>query len=276
MIRYLLNFKTITDVAVRTVILTLVIALLAAAATQYSYRILLPEQFEQIGGMAYLVAFSLGILLGLPVIGVFFTAGLEINHLNTRLETLAQEDSLTGLMNRRRFMEKVATHRAIDSAELVMRDRGALLIVDADHFKRINDDHGHQAGDEALVFIANAMRQAVRDDDVVARLGGEEFGVFLSDADEGTAFEVAERIRNTICAMPVEIAGTPVRLSVSIGGTETLRSQSLSDCMRNADILLYAAKQAGRNKTFFAGPAHVARFIDLNTIDRRERVNARA
>lgn len=276
MIRYLLNFRTVTDVAVRTVILSLVIALLAAAATQYSYRIFMPEQFEQVGGMAYLIAFSLAILLGMPVIGVFFTAGLEINRLNSKLEALAQEDSLTGLMNRRKFLEEVATQRALDSAELVMRNRGALLIVDADHFKRINDDHGHQAGDDALVFIANAMRQSVRDDDIVARLGGEEFGVFLSDADESTAFEVSERIRNSICAAPVEIAGTPVRLSVSIGGTEALRSQSLSDCMRNADILLYAAKQAGRNKSLFAGPARVARFVNLNVMDRRERVNARA
>ncbi len=275
MIRYLLNFKSKTDVAVRTVILSLAVALLAAAATQHGYRILMPELFAQIGGTAYLIAFSLGLLLGMPVIGVFFFAGFEINRLNRRLETLAQEDFLTGLMNRRQFLETVSIRRSADSPELVMRSRGALLVIDADHFKRINDDHGHQAGDEALVFIAAVLRQSVRDDDAVARLGGEEFGVFLHGADEGTAFEIAERIRQAICAAPVGIMGRPVKMSVSIGGTEALRSQSLSDCMRNADILLYAAKQAGRNKTLFAGAARIAPFVDASPLDRRMRVNAR-
>ncbi len=276
MVRYLLQFKTKTDVAVRTVILTLVIALLAAVATEQSYRFFLPEYHALIGGKAYVIAFSLAMLLGVPIIGVFFSAGLEIIHLNSKLELLAQEDSLTGLMNRRKFLEIVSHRRAQDLPELVMRNRGALLIVDADFFKGINDEHGHQAGDEALIFIADAMRKSVRDDDAVARLGGEEFGVFLHEADERTAFEVAERIRTTICAKPVALMGKKVDLSVSIGGTEALRSQSLSDCMRNADILLYAAKQAGRNKTLFAGAAGVAPFVNVTTVDRRERINARA
>jgi diguanylate cyclase len=276
MVRYLLNFKTITDVAVRTLILTLAISLLAAVATDHSYKIFLPEVHALVGGKAFLIAFSLGILLGMPIIGVFFSAGLEINRLNSKLETLAQADPLTGLMNRRKFLETVSTFRAPDSQELVMRSRGAMLIIDADFFKRINDDYGHQAGDEALVFIANALRQSVRDDDAVARLGGEEFGVFLHETDERTAFEVAERIRSTICVLPVDIMGQPVSISVSIGGTQALRAQSLSDCMRNADTLLYAAKQAGRNKTLFAGPAHIAPFADMSPLDRRERLNARA
>ncbi len=276
MVRYLLDFKTIHDVAVRTIIFTLAIALLSAVATEQSYKLFFPDMYSIIGGKPFLVAFSLAILLGMPIIGVFFSAGLEINRLNTRLESLAQEDPLTGLMNRRKFFETVSTRRSTDSQELVMRNRGALLIVDADFFKRINDDHGHQAGDEALIFIAEAMRQTVRDDDAVGRLGGEEFGVFLHEADQGTAFEVAERIRSSICAMPIEIMGQKISLSVSIGGTEALRSQTLSDCMRNADILLYASKQSGRNKTLFAGPAGIAPFIDVLPVDRRTRVNARA
>jgi diguanylate cyclase len=276
MVRYLLQFKSITDVAVRTLILTLAIALLAAVSTQQTYRLLLPEYYAFIGGKAYVIAFSLAMLLGMPIIGVFFSAGLEIIRLNAKLETLAQEDSLTGLMNRRKFLETVCHRRSIDAPELIMRRRGALLIIDADFFKSINDEHGHQAGDEALKFIADAMRQSVRGDDAIARLGGEEFGVFLHETDDRTAFEVAERIRSTICAKPVEIMGRPVTISVSIGGTEALRSQSLSDCMRNADILLYAAKQAGRNKTLFADADGIAPFVNLASLDRRERVNVRA
>ena len=276
MVRYLLQFKTKSDVAVRTVILTLVIALLAAVATEQTYRIILPEYHAIIGGKAYVIAFCLAILLGMPIIGVFFSGGLEVNKLYARLEMQAQEDSLTGLMNRRKFLEIVSHPRSQEIPEQIMRNRGALLIVDADFFKGINDEHGHQAGDEALIFIADSMRKSVRDDDAVARLGGEEFGVFLHEADERTAFEVAERIRSTICAEPVQIMGRKVSLSVSIGGTEALRSQSLSDCMRNADILLYAAKQAGRNKTLFAGAAGVAPFVDIAQVERRERLNARA
>ena len=88
MVRYLLQFKTKTDVAVRTLIITLVIALLAAVATEQAYRIFLPEYHALIGGKAYVIAFSLAMLLGIPIIGVFFSAGLEIIHLNTRLELL--------------------------------------------------------------------------------------------------------------------------------------------------------------------------------------------
>lgn len=276
MMGYLLGFKTRTDVAVRTIILALAIAILCAAATQQGYRLFMPELYAEVGGPAYLIAFSLGVLLGMPIIGIFFAAGLEINKLNSRLEKLAQEDFLTGLMNRRKFLETVAQPKNSDSKELVMRTHGALLVIDADHFKRINDEFGHQAGDEALVFIAAALRQSVRGDDSIARLGGEEFGVFLHGADAGTAFEVAERIRSTVCAMPLNIMGHTFSLSVSIGGTEATRSQSLSDCMRNADLLLYAAKQAGRNKTLFAGPQHIAPFIDTSPVERRSRVNARA
>lgn len=275
MIRYLLGFKTKTDVAVRTVILTLAIAMLCAAATQQGYRVFMPELYQTVGGPAYLIAFSLGVLIGTPIIGVFFFAGLEINRLNTRLELLAQEDFLTGLMNRRKFLETVAMVKNAESKELVLRGHGALLVIDADHFKRINDDFGHQAGDEALIFIASALRQSVRDDDSIARLGGEEFGVFLSGADAATAFEVAERIRNTICALPLTIMGRKVSISVSIGGTDATRHQSLSECMRNADILLYAAKQAGRNKTLFAGSAQIAPFLDASPLERRTRVSAR-
>jgi diguanylate cyclase len=276
LIRYLLDFKTTSDVIVRTMILSLVVALMAAAATQQSYRVLLPQYFGDIGGKAYLIAFGLALLLAVPIIGVFFAGGLEINRLNMRLEALAQEDSLTGLMNRRKFLETVSAARSAESAELVMRSRGALLIVDADHFKRINDEHGHQTGDEALIYIADALRQSVRADDVVARLGGEEFGVFLHDADEHMAIEVAERIRTTICSAPAQIMGVSINISASIGGTEALRSQSLSDCMRNADIMLYAAKEAGRNRSLFAAPARVAPFVKVAVADRRQRVSARA
>jgi diguanylate cyclase len=195
MVRYLLQFKSITDVAVRTLILGLAIALLAAVATQQTYRVLLPEYYGFVGGKAYIIAFSLAMLLGIPIIGVFFSAGLEIIHLNAKLETLAQEDSLTGLMNRRKFLDTVSNRRSLDAPELIMRTRGALLIIDVDFFKGINDEHGHQAGDEALKFIADAMRQSVRGEDAIARLGGEEFGVFLHETDDRTAFDVAERIR---------------------------------------------------------------------------------
>ncbi|MFC6490262.1 GGDEF domain-containing protein [Nitratireductor sp. GCM10026969] len=154
----------------------------------------------------------------------------------------ASHDKMTGLPNRERFLDRLEdAHR--NSEEDV------LLIVDADHFKQINDRLGHLKGDDALVEIARAIRRSVREKDVVGRIGGEEFGVLLKDVDLAQAAETAERMRRAVEQIPwCAPNGLSRALTVSIGGA-ALRDHpaKVSDVLSRADRCLYAAKHSGRN-----------------------------
>lgn len=158
-----------------------------------------------------------------------------------RLAEKAARDDMTGMLNRESFFA------ALDGSRRET-DRGALLIVDADHFKAINDEFGHQTGDEALLLIAAAIRRGVRSGDVLGRIGGEEFCAFLAGADEAEACHVAERIRREVEAIRFNPAGgRAVPLTVSIGGTICGYGATVSELMRGADLRLYEAKHGGRN-----------------------------
>jgi len=124
---------------------------------------------------------------------------------------------------------------------------GALLVVDVDHFKSINDTYGHDYGDRALKAIAASIRNAVRNGDMVGRLGGEEFGVLLAGADPGQARAIAERIRSSV-ADTVFASGNARPISVSVGGVTFRKPASYEALFRAADRQLYDAKGAGRNR----------------------------
>ncbi len=158
-----------------------------------------------------------------------------------RLAEKASRDDMTGMLNRESFF-------AVLDGSRRETDRGALLIVDADHFKAINDEFGHLTGDDALLLIAAAIRRGVRSADVLGRIGGEEFCAFLVGADENEARHVAERIRREVELIrfrPVDERTVP--LTVSIGGTICGHGATVSDLMRGADRKLYEAKHGGRN-----------------------------
>jgi diguanylate cyclase (GGDEF)-like protein len=122
--------------------------------------------------------------------------------------------------------------------------------VDIDHFKSINDRHGHEVGDQALRFVAERISAACRAGDLAARQGGEEFVVLFSDVDAKHALDAAERIREAVAQQPFEHGGTPLPITVSIGLTLFARSEhALDDGLRRADAALYQSKSAGRNRT---------------------------
>lgn len=157
----------------------------------------------------------------------------------------ARRDDMTGMLNREAFFADVETARREAEA-------GTLLIIDADNFKSINDRFGHLVGDVALLEISTAICRAVRDGDIVGRIGGEEFGVFLAGADHREALRVAERLRREVAAAdfrPTKEAR--MLLSVSVGGAMHRRASNLSDLLREADRRLYEAKQRGRNQVIF-------------------------
>lgn len=169
-----------------------------------------------------------------------------------RLSIKASRDDMTGFLNRESFLAELDSSRGES-------DRGALLIIDADHFKRINDSFGHPTGDAALIEIASAIRRAIRDGDVIGRIGGEEFGALLSGASAQEAAYVAERIRREVEQIrfrPVDERTVP--LTVSIGGTGCADGASVSELMRAADRRLYEAKHGGRNLSVLHSGAQAA------------------
>lgn len=163
------------------------------------------------------------------------------------LMTVASTDSLTSLLNRRAFTAMVDGY--LDRVEQDQANRrGALLVVDVDHFKAVNDRFGHDRGDEALKVIAGTIKAAVRDIDLVGRVGGEEFCVFLPGLDLDRTAGVAERIRQTVNEASFVVNGQPHQLSVSVGGATYADRADFSSLYRCADQWLYFAKEHGRNR----------------------------
>jgi diguanylate cyclase (GGDEF)-like protein/PAS domain S-box-containing protein len=187
----------------------------------------------------------------------------ERKHFETRLRELAERDSLTGLFNRRRFDGEL--ERALGNSSRYGA-HGAVILLDLDGFKYVNDTFGHSIGDQLLARIGNVLHGAVRSTDVVARLGGDEFAVLLPHADTAEAEVVAQKLLEA-----VELNGTVVeggrqtRVTTSIGIAPFVHhpDRTREDVMVEADIALYAAKDAGRNTytVFEEGDAHRERIL---------------
>jgi diguanylate cyclase (GGDEF)-like protein len=164
---------------------------------------------------------------------------------------LSSRDALTGLANRRHFESVLA--RELDRVARA-GEPALLLLLDIDHFKQVNDRHGHAAGDRVLQTVADALMHCVRPMDTVARVGGEEFAVVLPNCPPAFGPMVAERMRVRIERTPVSIGlADPIHVSVSLGGAfapQWVRS-SLKLWMERADKQLYRAKSAGRNRAEF-------------------------
>ncbi|WP_309086157.1 GGDEF domain-containing protein [Chelativorans sp.] len=214
--------------------------------------------------------FAIPIAVGMPILCYLFSQSERLKEANQRITAINEEmqesyrqlrlaheimvytanhDRMTGLPNRERFIEHLeAAHRG--------QQRDVLLLIDADHFKQINDRLGHLRGDDALVEIARAVRQSVRGGDVVGRIGGEEFAVLLKDVSPAHAADIAEKIRQRVESIPwpVPVSGAP-GLSVSIGGAPLGEElATVPEILELADRRLYAAKRAGRNRVVFTDP----------------------
>ena len=163
----------------------------------------------------------------------------------------AEQDPLTELGNRRHMERRAAD--LFPSLSLALAPL-ALAQVDVDHFKRVNDTHGHAAGDKVLVALAKLLRDNFRSADVVVRSGGEEFVLMLPDTPLPNAMEICERLRARVEAFPMDIGtGAPLRITISIG-IAAAPSYDLDALMQRADEALYVAKQAGRNRLCCAEP----------------------
>lgn len=187
------------------------------------------------------------LVLAPPIIGYLLSKLRELALAHRELMVVASTDPLTQCLNRRAFTAIV--DRYLDRfADRPSGNQGALLVIDVDHFKQINDRFGHDGGDEALKHVAQAIKGALRDLDVVGRIGGEEFSVLLPGVSGERASKVAERIREEVYASELQLAGEQCRMSVSVGGATFDSNASFSELYRCADQKLYAAKRNGRNR----------------------------
>ncbi|EKO3783812.1 GGDEF domain-containing protein [Vibrio harveyi] len=165
----------------------------------------------------------------------------DISHrvrLENKLKNLAEKDPLTGCWNRRRFDKELARHASI--ADRYAVSNTALAIIDIDHFKQINDKHGHDVGDEVIKDLGNLMKAQCRETDIVARVGGEEFAIIMPETNTRNAFEAIYRLKEIIQSKSV--------LGITISGGITTINRSVEQSYRRADKALYRAKTLGRNR----------------------------
>jgi diguanylate cyclase (GGDEF)-like protein/PAS domain S-box-containing protein len=166
--------------------------------------------------------------------------------IETELMVLATTDPLTGVLNRRAFGEQgdreISRARRYDIPLSV-------LMLDVDHFKRINDTFGHMAGDQVLRLMAEVMRKTLRETDLIGRIGGEEFAAILTETPIEGALDTSERLRKSIESKPLETEDGVVVYTASIGVTEyRTTDKSLEQTLKRADAALYKAKASGRNR----------------------------
>lgn len=171
----------------------------------------------------------------------------ELKIANQKLHCLASTDALTGLHNRRHFFDHL--NREFKHA-CRYHQHLSVLLLDIDHFKKVNDEHGHQTGDRALRIFADNLRRAVRDTDIVGRIGGEEFAILLPKTDASSALLLAERICHDVAQQHfLTCNGQPLSITTSIGiASYADDTHSLEVLLSQADMALYESKHAGRNQ----------------------------
>ena len=162
----------------------------------------------------------------------------------------ALRDPLTETGNRVALQQTLK--REVDIAKRTLQPL-SVLMVDIDHFKRINDSHGHIIGDQALIAVANALKDSLRNVDMVFRYGGEEFVVLLSNTSREAASMVGERLRMAVLGIQYLVENRAIELSVSLGCATLLPGESMDSILRRADSALYVSKREGRNRLSMAG-----------------------
>jgi len=182
----------------------------------------------------------------LAVVLVAFGALMLTNEFITNeLRHLAEVDPLTNVFNRRAFLTLL--DKAISNAQRTQTTL-PVLVMDLDHFKKVNDSWGHRAGDDVLRHFVMLAQRCLRKEDVMGRLGGEEFAIFLPNAGAGGAIAVAERLRAMVEAHPVVTEQRSIALTVSVGVTLCAGSESAGTALQRADEAMYLAKERGRNR----------------------------
>ena len=168
-----------------------------------------------------------------------------LQDLNESLRIASTQDPLTGLFNRRLMLDRLQNEAALTNRR---NNIFSILMIDIDHFKKVNDTWGHHAGDVALTLVASALQITLRSSDVCARWGGEEFLVLLPDTNETDSLEIAQRVLKAIRDLRVPQMPADRNLTVSIGLAQHERGSDLDETLMHADCALYVAKADGRDR----------------------------
>jgi diguanylate cyclase (GGDEF)-like protein/PAS domain S-box-containing protein len=232
------------DDEVRTQLIAAIDAAKQGESSRYDVAVKMGDDLVPIDFMIAPVRDSTDKIIGLLPTAVDIT---ERKHLEEELERQAHLDYLTGLPNRRSFMERGAVEL---SRTLRYNNSISIIMLDIDLFKQINDAYGHQVGDQVLKTLAMIFQEVLRNDDISGRLGGEEFGIVLPETRIDKAAEVAERLREVISTTEVSLPmGLKIHFTASIGIASLVdKNSSFNMLLDESDKALYRAKQAGRNK----------------------------
>lgn len=237
---------------IKSIVITLVAATTATIAAYFSSAEFGPIVQQDAVKDALLIS----VFVALPIAFYIQLQSLQLSKSNQALqranEQLEQDhknameqaslDAMTNVFNRVAFVREVEVRSQTAS-------QGVMLMLDADNFKKINDKYGHAAGDLALKRLSEVMKSNTREQDIIGRLGGEEFGIYLPEADLERGHQVAERIRKNVELVVLTTAeGISFGLTISAGASFTADLTEVEKLMRLADACLYAAKDAGRNQ----------------------------
>ena len=241
----LFEMQSIRNVWLRTAWLTATIAFFVTLAGDRMTATLFPAEYLQIAVMGAIFTMAISTFVAFPLLFGFNLMALSVSNTNRKLQTLASRDPLTNVLNRRAFADSFETAtRKCRRQQL----SSSIYVIDVDHFKRINDQYGHDAGDRVLVQLARVIEGLSSSQSAVARLGGEEFAVLNYDGNAANALKFGENLRQAVEASPVWINGEKLVLTVSIGVHVLNESDSLTESLRSADAALYRAKNNGRNR----------------------------
>ena len=209
------------------------------------------------GSSAYISTPIITLITAFPISYFCWKIMLKNHRLTQELQRLVDRDRLTDVATRDYFFARMAE----------MPDAsGVTLMVDIDHFKRVNDTYGHLVGDRVIAEVAGILKASVQPQDIVCRFGGEEFVIFLQGRDRTTGQQAAEAMRGMVEAMYLKFAGEEISVTLSIGGALKDCTEHITVSIQTADAALYAAKEAGRNRTMFRpreGVAHAPREVAL-------------
>lgn len=224
---------------------------LASIVIILSVNFLVDLQLSQVAITSGILGLIIGSFLSYIYTNKITNYENSLKQQNSSLSVLASTDYLTGVMNRRMFNE--ISERYFQTAqknELSL----TLLLLDLDHFKKVNDSYGHQAGDQLLKRFVKTLERILNKSDIFARIGGEEFAILLSQINSDDAYILSERIRNEIENDFVTYEGQDIRVTTSIGISENREKDTVfEDIFLRADMALYRAKHEGRNRTCYTG-----------------------
>ena len=232
-------------------VMLIIVALMLPTTVDFLLQESLQQQLMAVGVILYLVAANRSLRIANQFVERFQSVSFDLRRAKERAEVLARTDFLTGMNNRRSFYDlgktpfKLARRHGLDLA---------VILLDIDRFKKINDIHGHAIGDEVLRKLALIVSQTCRESDVAGRVGGEEFAILLPHTDLDSAQELAERLRQQMEKAVIHLEQGEVKFTASFGVAQARAScESIEALVATADKAMYSAKQRGRNSVVVAG-----------------------